>query len=160
MQKPLWKLIRQLPKHLNKEAVDRAVHHFVDDTAKYGQGINPIGLFNSTIQSIARACVLTHDGTGGDFWAAIGDDGEVYAYALASIVIDVDNQLTYWVTQGWVSKEYRHGNLKEGWRQLEEHARNNLCRHIVNVTDRHVGAYLRLLGPEWHIYTTQLKKDL
>lgn len=160
MKIPEWKLIRTLPKHLSSNSVERAVQAFVDDTKEYGQGIHPVGLFNSTIQSIARACILTHDGTGGDFWAAIGDDGEIYAYSLAKIVIDIDNRLTYWVTQGWIHPEYRHNYLKMGWKALEAHARQNLCKHIVNVTDRHAKAYLRFLGEDWHTYATLLKKDL
>lgn len=160
MQTPEWKLIRHLPKHLNNKAIEKAVQTFITDTTQYGQGINPIGMFNSTIQSIAQACVLTHDGTGGDFWAAIGDDGEVYAYSLAKILIDIDNTPTYWVTQGWISKQYRHHYLKMGWKALEAHARANLCKHMINVTDRHAKAYLRFLGDEWHTYATLLKKDL
>ena len=160
MKTPEWKIIRHLPKHLNKGAVERAVHSFVKDTAKYSPGVEPTGFFNSTIQDIAKACVLTHDGVGGDFWAAIGDDGEIYAYALASIVMAIDNRPTYWVTQGWIHTNYRHEYLKKGWKELEKHARANLCRHLINVTDRHAGAYLRMLGKDWHRYTTILKKDL
>ncbi len=157
---PPWKLIRSLPQHLNNGAVDRAVQSFVEDTEKYGQGINKIGLFNSTMQAVANACVLRHDGTGGDFWASIGDDGEIYAYALGKIVIDIDNRLTYWVTQGWIHPSIRHGNLKRGWGEIEKYARANLCHHLVNITDRNPRAYLRFLGPEWHTYSTILKKDL
>jgi len=47
-----------------------------------------------------------------------------------------------------------------GWERLEEHARKNLCKHIINVTDRHAKAYLKFLGNDWHIYATLLKKDL
>jgi len=160
MQTPQWELVRKLPSHLNKGAIEKAVHKFVNDTADYGTGIDAKGFFNQTIQTIAKACILTHDGTGGDFWAAIGEDGEVYAYALGSIVIDIDHRLTYWVTQGWIHPTYRHKYLKEGWKKLEKHARANLCCHIINITDRHSGAYLRLLGKEWHQYATILKKDL
>jgi len=113
------------------------------------------------MQSIANACILHHDGTGGDFWASVGEDGEIYGYALGKVVIDIDNRLTYWVTQGWIDPSIRHGgNLKRGWEDIEKHARANMCCHIINVTDRNSRAYLRLLGPEWHTYSTLLKKDL
>jgi len=157
---PKWMLIRNLPKHLNKGAIESAVSAFIKDIKKHGQGIDNVGLFNSTMQGIAQACVLRHDGSGGDFWAAIGEDGWVYAYSLAKIVIDVDNRVTYWVTQGWIHPLYRHQYLLEGWKALEAHARKNLCKHMINVTDRHPGAYLKLLGKEWHTYATLLKKDL
>jgi len=161
MEKPLWKLTRFLPKHLNRAAIENAVSQFVMETQKYCPGIDPKGFYNQTISKIAAACIQTHDGSGGDFWAAIGDDGDVYAYALAHIVIDIDNRPTYWVTQGWVHSQYRDGiNLKRGWEKLEEYARVNVCSHIINVTDRHAGAYLRVLGKEWHPYATLLKKDL
>ena len=160
METPKWKLIRNLPIHLNNKAIEKAVHAFVTDTAEYGQGIDATGLFNSTIQAIAQACILTHDGRGGDFWAAIGDDGEIYAYSLAKIVIDIDQRPTYWVTQGWIHPQYRHHHLKMGWVALENYARTNLCKHIVNVTDRNPKVYLRFLGEKWHTYATLLKKDL
>jgi len=160
MRTPQWKLIRNLPPHLKKGAVEKAVNRFIDDIKRHGQGIDPTGLFNSTLQSIAQACILTHDGSGGDFWAAIGDDGEMYAYSLAKIVIDIDNRVTYWVTQGWIHPDYRHKYLKSGWKDLEQHARRNMCKHIINVTDRHAKAYLKLLGDKWHTYATLLKKDL
>jgi len=159
MNTPEWKLYRHLPLHLKKNAVELAIRQFILD-ARLDEKSDYQGLVNRTLLSIVKACVLTHDGSGGDFWAAIGDDGNIYAYALASIVIDVDNSPTYWVTQGWIHPNYRHKYLKEGWNKLEKHARSNLCHHIINVTNRHSGAYLRLLGKEWHPYATLLKKDL
>jgi len=115
-------------------------------------------LFNQTLAAIYNA--TDPKGFGGEFWGAIGEDGELYGYAIASMLLDVDCRLTYWISQGWVSKPYRTGEwIRKGWRTLEQHARTNGCYHIINITNRNARAYLRLLGKGWHHYATMLKKD-
>lgn len=157
MLKPQLTLWKQLPPNLNKGAIERAVNHFIEDSEAY-KTANKVGFYNQTINTFVAS--LLHKNPI-DIWMAIGEDGEIYGYSIGQVIIDIDQRPTYWVTQGWIHKNYRDGqNLLEGWTKLEEHARINLCNHLVNVTNRHAGAYLRKLGEGWHEYATLLKKDL
>ena len=150
-----FKLYKKLPKHLKNNEVERAIHTFIKESKSY-KTANAVGFFNQTLASIYNAL---HGA--GDFWAAIGKDGKIYGYAIASLLLDIDAELTYWISQGWVSKECRDGEwIRRGWGILEKYARDNNCSHIINVTNRNPRVYIRLLGVGWHEYATILKKDL
>jgi len=157
VEKPVLTLYKQVPPKLNKDAIERAICEFIKDSRAY-ETADPKGFYNQTINTFVQSLIHKQPI---DIWMAIGEDGEIYGYSIAQIIIDIDQRPTYWVTQGWIHKDYRDGqNLLEGWNKLEEHARINLCSHLVNVTNRHAGAYLRKLGDGWHEYATLLKKDL
>lgn len=135
--------------------MERAVHEFIEESDVHA---DKEGFFNQTIQSIAEAIIFKIPGH--DFWMA-EREGEVVGYALARIVKDIDNRLCYWVGQGWVHKDFRNGkDIRESWKKLEIHAKKNMCSHIINVTNRKPKVYLRLLGSDWHEYSTLLKKNL
>lgn len=153
-KKPSLRLTKELP-ILNPKAVERAVSNFIIEAQVNS---DPEGFFQQTIQSIAEAVFLKVPGH--DFWMA-ERDGEVVGYALARFVKDIDNKLCYWVSQGWVHKDFRNGkHIRESWKKLEAHAKKYMCSHIVNVTNRNPQVYLRLLGEDWEEYATILKKDL
>ena len=156
-----WTLTRNLPKQLNNGSLEQAVLTFVKQTQKYGQGIDPKGQFLQILNYITSACVKTHDGSGGDFWLSLDEKGDVNAFALAHFDTQIDNRLTYVVTHGWFREDMRDvRELKNGWRILEDHARQQLARHITLVTDRNSVVFNRILGDTWHPYVTILKKDL
>lgn len=152
--KPSFELVKKLPL-LNPKAVERAVINFIEE-AKIKD--DRMGFLSQTLESIAQAVIFNVPGC--DFWMA-EKEGEVVGYALARIVKDIDNRLCYWVSQGWVRKDFRNGqHIRDSWKKLEEYAKKMMCSHIVNVTNRNPQAYLRLLGEGWDNYATLLKKDL
>ncbi len=80
---------------------------------------------------------------------------------LGSVTVEVDSQLTYWLSQAWVHPSKRHKPVvKEWWRQIREQAKKYFCKHIVVVSGRGTDAYCRFLGEGWHTYATLLKEDI
>lgn len=153
-----FKIITELPTHLNIGAVERAVKSFVKDSHTEDTYADPTGLYNQTLESIAQAVLFKMDGR--QFWMA-EYEGEVYAYALAHISKDVDNQLCYWITQAWVHPNVRTHKIVKLWKdQLVNEGKRMMCRHIVIPSSRSTKAYLRFLGKGWHKYVELLKVDL
>jgi len=151
---PELKLTREIPIAV-KPKLEHAILNFIDDSGVHG---DPIGFFNQTIQSIANATTLKG---GGDFWLALDEEGEIAAYALAHVVKDIDNRLTYTVNQGYVAPGYRDGKFtKENFPKIEAQAKKYFCSHITNVVCRNHEPFLRLMGDGWKKYATILIKDL
>ena len=152
------KKLSKLPTNLNSGAVERAVKSFVADSHTLETHSDPTGLYNQTLECIASACIMNQDGR--QFWMA-EHNGEVYAYALAHVSKDVDNQLCYWITQSWVHKDVRGHKIVKIWKdQLVAEGKRLLCRHIVIPSSRGSKGYLRFLGQGWHKYVELLKVDL
>ena len=142
----------EIPKHFCKQ-VEVAVKDFVESSRQVN--IDKKGLFYQTLESIANMTVL--EGSG-DFWMLTCGE-ELLGYVLARIVKDVDNSLTYWISQAWVRKDYRGNSIvKASWKEIRERAKNCFCKHIVIVSSRHAKAYERFLGV--HKYCDLLKEDL
>lgn len=152
---PDFSLVRgNLPPTLNPGAIERAIQKFILEVDTHG---NTVGFFNQTLETIANATFLK---TGGDFWL-LEEDGEVVAYLIASISKDVDGTLCYWLSQAWVSPQYRGKPcVKEWYEKVREQAKKYLCRHIMIVSGRGAKAYCRWLGHGTHLYTAMLKEDL
>jgi hypothetical protein len=149
-----FKVLRIIPEGF-KNQIEKAVDDFIK-THHIPKGVDPIGFRNQTFEKIVEAVNFGQ----GDFWLATRE-GKVIGYCLARLVKDVDNRLTYWISQAWLSKEERGGNLaKECWKEIEERAKNLLCSHIIIVSSRSSKAYLRFLGLDWNPYAMMLKKDI
>lgn len=152
---PQFQLIRELPKALNAGAIERAVQKFVTACA---MDVDPIGFYNQTLQRIAGATFLGQ--AGGEFWLAHAF-GEVAGYALASVSIDIDSRLTYWVAQSWVDPIWRGSPVvKQSWQAIRKRAADLMCAHLVIVSCRNPKAECRWLGEGMQIYATLLKQEL
>lgn len=148
-------LIRgSLPGNLKPGAVERALEAFCLELPPKG---DKVGFFNQTIASIHSAIYQNQ----GDFWLALGEGGEVDAYLLGHVNRDIDNRLTYWLSQAWASPKIRGTyEVKQMWQTIRQKARDYLCAHIVVVSGRDNNeVYCRFLG-NFHIYATLLKEDL
>lgn len=133
--------------------VEQAVRKFSLETELKG---DRAGFIAQTLQSI-HAAVFQHSG---DFWALM-DDGELVGYAMGRVVCDVDNKLTYWLSQAWLDPSLRNtGIAKKCFKLLEKQALSYFCRHIVVVSSRKSRPYCRFLGQGWHEYVSLLKKDI
>lgn len=151
-----FKLTREIPKALNSGALQRAVEKFV--VACDMNGVDPEGFYSQTLQRIAAATYLNQPGC--DFWLAHAY-GEVAGYALASVSVDVDSRLTYWVAQSWVDPQWRgHPIVKQSWQAIRKRANDLLCAHLVIVSCRNPRAECRWLGEGMGIYATLLKQEL
>jgi hypothetical protein len=145
-----------LPSNLNTGAIERAVEKFIKDSGCY-KTADAVGMFNQTLSGIF-GCVYKNTG---DFWLAVDEDGEVQAYAMGHVSTEVDNQLTYWLSQAWVDKSARGSKTVKGfWQKMRAQALKYFCKHIVVVSGRGTEAYCRFLGKGWHEYARLLKEDL
>lgn len=151
-----FRKVKDLPSELKTGAIEKAVFEFIAETPLKA---DPNGLFKQTIRTIASATFL---GGQNDFWLAWNEEGDVLGYLIGQTVVDVDDSLTYWITQAWVSPRLRSsGAVKDAFRLVCEDAKSRFCRHIVVVSGRkNDAAYCRFLGNGWHKYATLLKKDI
>lgn len=154
-QSPELILIKgELPPTLRPGTIERAVQSLINEIEING---DPIGFFNSTIESIANATFLKK---GGDFWL-VEEDGEAVAYALGSTCPDVDGSMTYHLPQAWVHKRFRRKEIVKEWvRQIRARAKNCLAKYILITASRNPAAFSRWLGNGTHIYATILKENL
>lgn len=152
---PELKLTREIPKALNSGAIERAVEGFV---SACNLNVDPVGFYNQTLQRIAGATYLAQPGA--EFWLAHAY-GEVAGYALASVSVDIDARLSYWVAQSWVDPAWRgHTSVKQGWRALQKRARELFCSHLLVVSCRTPKAHRRWLGDGTEIYGTILRQGV
>lgn len=136
--------------------IEAAVKDFIE-TSHSCEGVDPTGFYYQTLESIANSTVL---GGSGDFWLGTDSKG-VCAYAIARVVKDIDNKLTYWCSQSWMRKDIRGLEwYRYGMDKIKERAKATFCSHIVIVSSRNAKAYLRFLGKNWHEYATLLKEDI
>jgi hypothetical protein len=148
--------IKQLP-NLNPNAIERAVEAFIKDSRVHN--VDEIGMFNQTIESIAQATIFATNNAQ-HFWLC-HQNGEVWAYALAHISKDIDNQLTYTMSQAWVCPELRGKKIVKEWKeQFIAEAKKCLCKHIMIPASRNTKPYLRFLGHGFHEYATLLKTEI
>lgn len=148
--------VKELPK-LCPYAIEEAVSRFIEDSKI--QGVDKDGMFNQTIESIAHATMFATNDTN-HFWLAHNGQ-DVLAYVLAHISKDIDNKLTYTISQGWVAPQLRGKKIvKLWWEKIRAEAKQRMCKHIMFPASRHPKAYLRFLGKGYHKYATLLKEDL
>ena len=118
------------------------------------------GAVQQTVENVGAAIYKGGNGYGGDFWIA-RDNNTLVAYTLCSLSKDIDNKLTYWVLQSYIHKDYRHTfKTQEWWKAIEDRAKSLFAKHMVLIASRKPEAYIKLLGNEWHIYATLIKKDI
>lgn len=150
-----FEIIKELPQAYICQ-IENGVRDFMI-AAHMSEGVHPQGFFNQTIRSIANATYLNG---GGDFWI-MTEKGKLLAYVLAHVTNDIDNSLTYWVSQAWVIENMRGSvTIRMAWQKIRERAKQCLCRHMVVVSSRGSDAYCRWLGKGWHEYARLLKEDL
>jgi len=151
--KPKVQIIRQIPKTLNPQAIEFAVREFVKDSHSRE---NPFGLYKQTIESIAASTFLNK---GGDFWLA-EHDKEVAGYVMANVIKDSD-QLTYWVNQAYVAKDFRSTPVvKEWWNDIKHHAKRHFCKKLVIVSSRSSKAYERWFATGMKEYAVLMSEEL
>ena len=146
-------LIKEIPKTLPPQAIKKAVEDFLVDVGFTNQE----GHLSHTLQKIANATYLRGNG---DFWVAV-ENSEIVSYVLAHYDVCFDNQLTYWVTQAWVSEKLRGTEFtKESWTSIQNHAKRQLCRHIAVTTIHDEDVFCRFLGGGFEKYANILVTDL
>jgi hypothetical protein len=151
------KKVKAMPTSLRKGAIEDAVKKFIVDSRV--KNVNIEGMYNQSLKSIAQSIIFdTSDKQ--QFWMA--DNGqEVMAYALAHIGVDVDDRLTYTISQAWVDRSLRGTKIvKVWWQQIQDEAKRCLCSHLMLPASRNVKPYLRFLGEGFHEYVTLIKKDI
>lgn len=154
-EKPVFELVKGIPKWAVPQ-IELAVKDFIA-TSHLPKGVDAQGFYQQTLGAIANATML---GGSGDFWLGT-IDGKVWAYCLSRVVCDIDNKLTYWVSQAWVHQDWRRTPfVKEAWGTVRERAKNCFCSHFIVVSSRSTKAYLRWLGANWNVYATLLKEDI
>ena len=152
--KPKIQIINQIPKDLKPRAIERAVMSFVWDSHVKG---DPLGVFRQTLETIANSTFLNG---AGNVWMAT-NEGEVVVYIIARTVKEIDNKLTYWVSQAWVHKDFRGKPIvKEWWANLKDYAKKHFCEHLVIVSSRNPKAYTRWFGTDMKEYATLMMEDL
>lgn len=156
-QNPLrFEIVKEIASKYSPQIED-AVRDFMV-SSHLGEGVSPEGFLNQTLQAIAGATYLS--GAGSEFWLMTEHD-KVIAYVLAHITKDIDNSLTYWISQAWVLKD-RRGDIaiRMAWQKIRDRAKACFCKHIVVVSSRGSDGYCRWLGEGWHEYARLLKEDL
>ena len=144
----------KLPPNLKHKAIERAVISFIKEIPVKGE---EAGFYAQTIMAIHNAVY----GGGADFWLAVGEDGEVDGYMLGHVAKEIDNKLTYWLSQAWANPRVRGKETKAWWQQIRQKAKDYLCSHIVVVSGRDNNeAYCRFLGTGYSVYATLLKEDI
>jgi hypothetical protein len=155
---PQFQRVTELPRHLNPQAIEKAVAAFVRDSRASRVPLDLGGLYNQLIENIAAITVFKTPGH--FFWAAC-EGGDVVAFALTHVSKDVDNSLCYWMSDAWVDPRWRRQPEVKSWfQQLRQHAKDSFCKHIIIPSSRGVKAYCRFLGKDWHPYVALLKQDL
>lgn len=153
---PKLRLTRLIPESLRHGAVEDAVMSFISENDVKG---SKRGFFQQTIQAIASATFLNTNGSK-DFWVA-EEKGEVMGYVLASVNVDIDNSLCYWIHQAWVHKKYRgHSVVRESINTIKTHAKKLMCSHLIAIGNRKPKAYCRFLGQKTEVYAHLLKMPL
>lgn len=151
--------LNELPKTLNKGAVDRALDSFIHDSHMLSEGVNEQGARQGLCDAVA-ASVIFKNSPDSFVWLA-EEGGEVAAFALSHIRPGVDNAPCYWMTHAWVAKPHRFKPYVKDWfRGMKEDAKALNCAHILIPSSRGSRAYCRFLGGGFHEYLTILKEDI
>jgi hypothetical protein len=149
----LAQIVRKELPPLNDLAIERAVKAFTEEVDVKG---NVVGFFKQTMAGIHAAVFEER----GDFWLST-ENGEVLGYLMGRMAFDVDNELTYWLSQAWIAPQLRRTPIVKQWfEQIRAHAKTSGCKHIIVVSGRGADAYCRFLGKGWHTYATLLKEDI
>lgn len=135
-------------------SVEKAVESFIKEIDVKGE---KLGFYNQTINAMYAAVYRGN----GDLWLGYDENGCLLAYVMGHVTTDIDNRLTYWLGQAWVSPTIRgNSTVKEWWQKIRAQAKEYMCKHIVIVSARNNEAYCRWLGKGWHEYATLLKEDI
>lgn len=147
-------IVKELP-ILKDRAIETAIQKFIGEVDVKG---NIDGFFNATKEQILNS---TYRRQSGDFWLAWTEDGDVLGYVLASLSRDIDDRLTYCISQAWANPIVRGTPwVKEAWARIRDQAKKYMCKHLMIVAGRNPKAYIRFLGKPWHEYATLLKEEL
>lgn len=152
----VFRRIREFPPAMLPQ-LDLAIKGFMQDS-HMPPGVDANGFYESTLQAMANA---TYVGAGGcEMWIGTMDD-QLVSFVMATVVKEIDNRLTYWVSQAWVRKDQRRKPwVKEAWQKIRTRAKEAFCSHMVVVSSRNDEAYCRWLGKGWHRYAGLLKEDI
>lgn len=151
-----FRIVREIPRHLIPQ-IEGAIRGFMSDS-HMARGVDPDGFYEHTLQSFASATYL---GTPGhELWLGTLNEA-IVSYVMATVLREVDNRLTYWVSQAWVRPDQRRKAwVKEAWQKIRTRAKDTFCSHMIVVSSRNDEAYCRWLGQGWHRYGGLLKEDL
>jgi hypothetical protein len=150
--------VSEIPAGLVPRAIEDAVVSFIEDSRI--KAVDKEGLYRQTLESIANITIFKNSPQA-QFWLAVEKDGTVAAWALTHVSKAVDNRLTFFMSDAWVSRYYRaQPAVKHWYKMMVDFARKSLCNHLVVVSSRHSKAYCRFLGAGWHPYVSLLKKEL
>lgn len=152
-EKPTFSVVKEIPSHLSLQ-VQHAVLDFIV-TSHLPEGIDVDGFYQQTLEAIANC---TYMNGAGEFWMGV-KDGKLLIYILGHVAKDMDNRMTYHISQGWVHNDYR-GNpiVKEWWEAIRQRAKDLFCGHLCITSSRSAKAYQRFLGHGMKEYAILLKE--
>lgn len=157
---PQLKKTEQLSETLQPNAIKAAVRAFVDESWDASVPFDRDGYYEQTLQQIISTVVMKTNPSA-TFWLAEDEDGSIAAWAITSVSVDVDNKLTFWGRDAWVSPRYRGSRATKHWfAELRREAVRLGCSHFVIPSSRGIAAYCRFLGPNWKPYISLIKEDL
>ncbi len=151
--------LKEIPSSFNPGAIDRAIKAFVDNRHVTYEGDNKDGFKQQLTDVIASILIFKTNQTA-FFWAS-EYDGELVCFALTHVSKDVDNSLSYWMTDAWVAPQLRHTDLPKQWfNTMREDAKHLMCKHVLIPSSRGSKAYCRWLGKGWKKHLEIIKEDI
>jgi hypothetical protein len=153
---PDFRVVKVIPEGMAPQ-IEEAVKDFIR-TSHTPHGVDHQGFYQQTLRAIANASYLNQ---GGDLWLGI-IDGELVTYILAHVGQDIDQKLSYTVSQAWVRDDQRGQRwVKQAWEKVRQRAKDCLCGHFMIISSRgNDAAYCRFLGKGFHYYASMLKEEL
>lgn len=150
-----FRVVKSIPEGVTRQ-IENAVNDFIA-SSHMPNGVDPTGFYFQTLEAIANATYL---GGGGEFWIGT-KDGELLIYILGHVAKDIDNRLSYHVSQAWVREDHRgRPVVKEWWEAVRERAKSLFCKHLVITSTRNPKAYQRFLGHGMTQYAVMMKEEL
>ncbi len=151
--------VNEIPSTLNTGAIDRALKAYSHDNHLEETGTDLKGFLQQLTDAIAATLVFKN-APHVFVWLA-EDEGEVIGWALTHVEKGVDNTLCYWMTDAWVNKDLRCTGWTKRWNEeIQTHAKQLMCKHLLVASSRGNKGYCRFLGEGWHPYLQILKKDI
>jgi hypothetical protein len=152
-EKPYFRVVKSIPEDMTPQIED-AVNEFIK-RSHMPDGVDNQGFYHQTLEAIATASYL---GGNGEFWIGT-KNGKLLIYVLGYVGKDIDNRLSYHVSQAWVRKEYcGRPVVKEWWEAIRKRAKTLLCGHLVITSTRNPKAYERFLGHGMKEYAVIMKE--
>lgn len=144
-------LVRKIPPDVQIKEILHVLSEFYKDCEMY---IDYTGFIAHTLERFSWATFMNQGNW--DLWLAT-DEGEIKCFVLASVDKAADNNLCYYVHQGWVAKDIRESMVsRKWWLKVKERAKDLLCKQMMIFSIRDFDAYNRFFGGGMKVYAQML----